>query len=217
MDRNEMKSRARGYVRPIVLAMDRMGLTPNTVSVIGLLITFLAAWVVAKGSLFLGAVILLVGSVFDMLDGDLARLQKRSSRQGAFLDSNFDRLSEGAIFAGLAWYFMEAVKPADHAAVLLVILALVGSLTTSYARARAEGLGTPCFGGWLQRPERMVLLIAAMLLGRHVLELVLLLLAIVTLATTAQRIVNVCRILAQEPPAPPEDEQQTPTGEDDER
>jgi phosphatidylglycerophosphate synthase len=199
MDRNEIKIRARQMVRPLVLAMDRMGMTPNMVSVIGLLLTFIAAWIVAKGSLFNGAIVLLIGSAFDMLDGDLARLQKSDSRQGAFLDSNFDRLAEGALFAGLAWYFMEAIYPANHGAVLLVVLTLIGSLTTSYARARAEGLGTTCFGGWLQRPERMVLLIAAMLLGRYILELVLLLLAIVTLATSAQRILSVYRNLAEAP------------------
>lgn len=198
MDRNEMRAWAQRRVRPIVLALDRLGLTPNGVSLIGLLISVLAGWIAAKGALFLGGVVLLVGSVFDMLDGNLARLQNRVSRQGAFLDSNFDRLAEAAVYTGLAWYYMEVLTWPDSGAVILVLLTLTGSITTSYARARAEGLGTTCFGGWLQRPERMVLLIAGMLLGHAVLKLILLVLAAVTLLTTLQRIVSSARKLAEE-------------------
>lgn len=196
MDRNDFKTRARAKVRPIVLALDRLGLTPNGVSVIGLLISFLAAWIAAEGRLFLGGLVLLVGSAFDMLDGDLARLQGRASKQGAFLDSNFDRLAEAGLFAGLLWYFM--TRAYDETTALLCLLALAGSLTTSYARARAEGLGAECFGGWLQRPERMVLVIAGMLLGRPVLAVVVAVLAVATWATTIQRIVSVSRTLDRE-------------------
>lgn len=194
MDRNDLKQQARARVRPIVLGLDRLGLTPNSVSVIGLLITFVAAWIAAEGRLFLGAIVLLVGSAFDMLDGDLARLQGRESKQGAFLDSNFDRLAESALFAGLAWFYMQHF---DDRSALLCLLTLAGSLTTSYARARAEGLGTTCYGGWLQRPERMVLVIAGMLLGRHILSLILVVLAVATWATTVQRIWTVHRDLGE--------------------
>ncbi len=198
MDRKEMRAWAQKRIRPLVLALDRMGLTPNGVSLIGLLISILAGWVAAKGALFLGGIVLLVGSIFDMLDGNLARLQNKVSRQGAFLDSNFDRLAEAAVYTGLAWYYMEVLNGPDSAAVILIMLTLIGSITTSYARARAEGLGTTCFGGWLQRPERMVLLIAGMLLGHGILKLVLLFLAVVTLWTTLQRIVSSARKLAEE-------------------
>ncbi|MBU1676841.1 CDP-alcohol phosphatidyltransferase family protein [bacterium] len=198
MDRKALREWAQQRVRPLVLALDRLGLTPNAVSLLGLLISIVAGWIAARGGLFLGALVLLVGSVFDMLDGNLARLQGKVSRQGAFLDSNFDRLAEAAVFTGLAWYYMDALTWPDHGAVVLVMLTLIGSLTTSYARARAEGLGTTCFGGWLQRPERMALLIAGMLLVRHVLKMVLLLLAIVTILTTVQRIASTSRKLRQE-------------------
>ncbi len=203
MDRIGLKEAARDKVRPLVLALDRAGVSPDGVSLAGLGISVFAAWITAAGQLFLGALVLIVGSVFDMLDGDLARLQGRASRRGAFLDSNFDRLSEAAVYAGLAWFYMEALSWPDSGAVLLVILALTGSLTTSYARARAEGLGVACTGGWLQRPERMVLLILGMLLGRHVLKLVLALLAAATLFTTLQRIATVSRDLGDEQRAGP--------------
>ncbi|MBK6898810.1 MAG: CDP-alcohol phosphatidyltransferase family protein [bacterium] len=199
MDRIGLKAAARDKVKPLVLALDRAGVSPDGVSLAGLGISVFAAWITAAGQLFLGALVLIVGSVFDMLDGDLARLQGRASKRGAFLDSNFDRLSEAAVYAGLAWFYMEALSWPDSGAVLLVILALTGSLTTSYARARAEGLGVACTGGWLQRPERMVLLILGMILGRHVLKLVLALLAAATLFTTLQRIAAVSRDLGDEP------------------
>ena len=198
MDRKEMRAWAQRAVHPIVLALDRMGLTPNGVSFIGLLISALAGWIAAQGSLFLGGIVLLVGSIFDMLDGNLARLQDRVSRQGAFLDSNFDRLAEAAVYTGLAWYYVDVLAWPDPTAVVLIVLTLTGSITTSYARARAEGLGVTCFGGWMQRPERMVLLIVGMLLGHVVLKFVLGVLAVVTLLTTLQRIVSSARRLAEE-------------------
>jgi len=198
MDRKKIKETARKKIRPLVLALDRLGLTPTSVSVIGLLVTFVASWIIAKGGLFLGALVLLVGSLFDMLDGDLARLQGRVSRQGAFIDSNFDRLAESALFIGLAWYFMTALATPHSATVLLVMVALAGSLTTSYARARAEGLGSTCLGGWMQRPERMVLVVLGMLLGWRILELVVIVLAVATVITTVQRIVSTSRLLAEE-------------------
>jgi CDP-diacylglycerol--glycerol-3-phosphate 3-phosphatidyltransferase len=206
MDREELKRAARARVRPLVLGLDRLGVTPNTVSVLGVLISAAAGWLAARDLLFPGGLVLLVGSLFDMLDGDLARLQGRVSRQGAFLDSNFDRLAEAALFTGLAWHYMEAIYPPDHGAVLLILIALAGSLTTSYARARAEGLGTECSGGWIQRPERIVLLVLGMLLGRHVLKLVLAVLAVVSVMTTLQRIVTTSRRLAAEDAAAPRPE-----------
>ncbi len=205
MDRTNLKEFARARVRPLVLALDRLGMTPTAVSITGLICSCAAAWIAARGSLFLGAVVLLVGSLFDMLDGDLARLQGTVSRRGAFLDSNFDRLAESAIYAGLAWYYMTGDQGLRPTAVLMIVLALAGSLTTSYARARAEGLGSSCFGGWLQRPERIVLLVLGMMLGWRVLELVLAVLAVATVLTTLQRIVDTSRRLQEEdagdPPA----------------
>ncbi len=136
----------------------------------------------------------MIGSAFDMLDGDLARLQGRASKQGAFLDSNFDRLAESALFAGLLWFYAEDV---DSTGALFCILALAGSLTTSYARARAEGLGTTCYGGWLQRPERMILVILGMMLGGGVLKFILGVLVVATWATTIQRILSTMKSLGE--------------------
>ena len=202
----ELKLAARGRVRPVVLALDRLGMTPLMVSLLGLLITAVSGWIVAHGGLFFGAVVFLVGSGFDMLDGDLARLQGTVSRRGAFLDSCFDRLGEAFLFAGLTWYFATLPFGADPVALVLITCVVVGSLTTSYVRARAEGVGETCTVGFLQRTERVIILTLALLLGRWALVPVLWFLAAATLATTVQRIVHVAAKLPGAEPRNQEEE-----------
>ena len=187
----EFKMSARSRLRPLVLMLDKLGMTPLSISLIGLLITAISGWIVAQGSLFFGAIVFLVGSGFDMLDGDLARLQGTVSRRGAFLDSCFDRLGEAFLFAGLTWYFATLPGGSHAVALVLITWTVVGSLTTSYVRARAEGVGETCQVGWLQRTERVIILVLALLLGKWALVPVLWLLAIATMATTLQRIVHV--------------------------
>lgn len=202
----EFKQEARGRVRPLVLALDGLGMTPLAVSLLGLAITAVAGLMVARGHLFFGAVVFLVGSAFDMLDGDLARLQGTVSRRGAFLDSCFDRLGEAFLFAGLTWHFASPPYAADRTALVLITATVVGSLTTSYVRARAEGVGETCLVGLLQRTERVILLTLGMLLGEWALVPVLGFLAFATLATTIQRIWHVAAKLPGAAPraaAPP--------------
>ncbi|MFH2052097.1 MAG: CDP-alcohol phosphatidyltransferase family protein [bacterium] len=196
MDFAAFKKNARSRVRPVVLSLDRMGLTPLGVSITGLLITALSGLIVARGSLFWGAVVFLLGSAFDMLDGDLARLQGTVSARGAFLDSCFDRLGEAFLFAGLTWYFATREGGAQPLPLLLITGVVVGSLTTSYVRARAEGVGETCTVGFLQRTERVILLSAAMFLGRWALVPVLAFLAVATLFTTVQRMAHVAAKLS---------------------
>jgi CDP-diacylglycerol--glycerol-3-phosphate 3-phosphatidyltransferase len=195
MDKTELKSRIRARVRPLTLALDRIGLGPLTVSILGLVISCLGGWVVARGSLFWGGLLFLLGSGFDMLDGDLARVQGKVSRRGAFLDSCFDRFSEAALFAGLTWFYLTQLPQPRPVTVLFILATVVGSMTTSYVRARAEGVGETCFVGILQRPERIVALVFGMILGWRFLEVVLAILAVTTLGTTVQRLVHVARKL----------------------
>ncbi len=205
MDKEALKRAFRARLRPLVLGLDRAGFSPLAVSLLGLALSAAAGWAAAAGSLLGAALLLILGAACDMLDGDLARLQGRVSAQGAFLDSNLDRLGESFLFAGLTWFYLVRLDEPRPVAVLLILATVVGSLTTSYARARAEGVGQSCPVGLLQRPERMVLLIAGMLLGWRVLELVLALLAALTLATTIQRIVYVSAKLGGTPPRRPGD------------
>ena len=201
MDFAAFKQNARGRVRPLVLALDRAGFSPLGVSLLGLAVTALSGWVIAEGRLFLGGLVFLAGSAFDMLDGDLARLQGTVSKRGAFLDSSFDRLGEAFLFAGLTWYYATLPGGADPLALLLIVATVVGSLTTSYVRARAEGVGETCQVGFMQRTERVVLLAAGLLLGRWILIFILGFLAVATLATTVQRIVHVAAKLPGPGPA----------------
>jgi CDP-diacylglycerol--glycerol-3-phosphate 3-phosphatidyltransferase len=201
LDISALKQDVRRRAQPVILWLDRAGFSPLTISIAGLVISMLAGLVVARVSLFLGALIFAVGSAFDMLDGGLARLQGRVSRRGAFLDSCFDRLGEAALFAGLTWYYATRFYEPREWALLFILGTAVGSITTSYVRARAEGVGTTCYVGLLQRPERVVILVVGMLLGWRILEVVLGFLMIITLATTVQRIVHVWgRLPAVDPP-----------------
>jgi CDP-diacylglycerol--glycerol-3-phosphate 3-phosphatidyltransferase len=201
MDKQDVKLKFRKKLRPLTLTLDRAGFTPTSVSVVGLVVSCLSGWVVAQGHLFAGALVFLLGSSFDMLDGDLARLQGKVSRRGAFLDSCFDRFGEAALFAGMTWFYLTRLDEPRPVAAVLILATVVGSLTTSYVRARAEGLGETCLVGLLQRPERIVLLVLGMVLGWRLLEIVLAFLAVATLGTTAQRLLHVARKLPAADPS----------------
>ena len=211
MDFNQFKQDFRKGVRPIVLTCDRLGLSPLSVSLLGLAITAVSGLLIARGNLFGGALVFLVGSGFDMLDGDLARLQGTVSKRGAFLDSCFDRLGEAFLFAGLTWYYAGLPQDVARLPLVLITATVVGSLTTSYVRARAEGVGETCFVGFLQRTERVILLTIGLLFGHWALVPVLAFLAVATLATTVQRIVHVAAKL----PGPGDRQESTPEAEND--
>lgn len=206
MSFSEFKLQARARVKPVVLALDGLGMTPLAVSITGLVITALSGLVIARGSLFLGALVFLIGSAFDMLDGDLARLQGTVSARGAFLDSCFDRFGEAFLFAGLTWYFATQPHGPDATPLLLITATIVGSLTTSYVRARAEGVGETCLVGFFQRTERVILLTIALLLGRWALVPVLWFLTFATLGTTVQRLIHVAAKLPGPEPRSPLDD-----------
>jgi CDP-diacylglycerol--glycerol-3-phosphate 3-phosphatidyltransferase len=133
----------------------KTGISPNTVTAVGLLIAIVTAWVLSTGRFFLGGFLVLVSGAFDMLDGAVARISGGSTRFGAILDSTFDRISEAALFLGLLAYYADQ---GSFQEVVLVGAALLGSMLTSYVRARAEGLGLKCEVGVFTRPERVILL-----------------------------------------------------------
>ncbi len=169
--------------------LDRLGLTPNAVTVLGFLGNCIVALVLARGWERPGGVLVLLVNAFDMLDGALARVQNRQTRFGAFLDSTLDRYSEGALLFGVAALYLRRGHPLAAA---LAWIALVGSFMVSYARARAEGLGLDAEVGVLARPERILLLGGALSLGRTPWALGLL--ALLTNLTALQRIRHVYRL-----------------------
>ena len=137
-------------------------LTPNALTIIGLLFNVFTGWVLATGHLFVGGFLVLFSGWFDMLDGAMARITGKTSRFGALLDSSVDRLSEAALFGGLIFFYSDR---GDTLEVVLAYAAIIGSIMVSYSRARAEGLGLKGDVGLLARPERIVILTLGLLLS----------------------------------------------------
>src|SRR5947209_13886238 len=152
-----------------ITALGRTPLTPNQVTVVGLALTFLAAGLAAFGQLRWAGIVLIFAGTCDILDGALARSTKASYPYGAFLDSTLDRYSEGAIYLGLAAYFVTINGPLQRWLVLATMAALAGSFLVSYVRARAQSLGFTCETGLFARPERIVGTDVGLLLRRYVL------------------------------------------------
>ena len=170
-------------IQPIALFLARLGLTPNTITVLGFLMTAAVAVVLATGRTQLAGVLLIGTLAFDAVDGTLARLMGTTSRFGAFLDSTLDRWAEVVIYAALVWVFLENGQ--DNG-VLLAVAALATSLMVSYTRARAEGAGFQCKEGLLTRFERIVILIAGLIFNQVIWALAII--AILAGFTAVQRI-----------------------------
>lgn len=166
------------------------GVTPNQLSFFGLFVTIAAAPLFAQGWLSLGAWIFAAGSVTDSLDGALARRTGTATEAGAFLDSTFDRIGEGAALAGVAIFL---ARQGSDFAVGAIVIALLGGNMTSYVRARAEALGIECTVGWISRTERVFIM--GVLLVVHLPEVMAYVLAVATCFTAGQRILHVRRAL----------------------
>ncbi len=152
---NETRDRVRGVARPIAVAMGRLGLTPNALTVIGFLGTCVAA-IAAAAQLWLAAGILVIAfGIFDMFDGALARATNRTSAFGAFLDSTLDRTGESLVLAGVA-FACAGVGFAVGAGLAAAAIAFASVVT--YTRAKAEVLHLKGDVGIAPRPERLVIL-----------------------------------------------------------
>ncbi len=132
---------------------------PNILTVIGVAINVGCGLLFGLGHFFWAGIILIVANLFDMLDGQVARLSGRVTRFGGFLDSSLDRLSDMVCFVGLMVFYARATEFHSTLNVFLAGAGLMGSVMVSYASARAESLIPKCDVGFLRRPERVVLLI----------------------------------------------------------
>jgi CDP-diacylglycerol--glycerol-3-phosphate 3-phosphatidyltransferase len=178
---------------PMLSALRWLRITPNEVTIAGAVLNLgAAALVIAEHLIWAGAVFLVAGC-FDMLDGALARLSKKVSTFGAFLDSTLDRVSEGVILAAIAYLLAVQGREID---VALVVLALLGSMLVSYTRARAESLGVECKVGLMSRPERVILV--ALGLFFNVLPYVIYIMLALTVFTVIQRVVHTYRQLGKQ-------------------
>jgi CDP-diacylglycerol---glycerol-3-phosphate 3-phosphatidyltransferase len=178
---------------PMISALRWLRITPNEVTVAGTVLNMAAAALVVTNHLIYAGIVFLVAGCFDMLDGALARLAQKVTPFGAFLDSTLDRVSEGVVFAGIAYLLAVDGRSID---VALVVLALLGSILVSYTRARAESLDLECKVGLMSRPERIVLI--AIGLFFDVLPYVIYLMLALTAFTVIQRVVHTYRQLAKQ-------------------
>jgi CDP-diacylglycerol--glycerol-3-phosphate 3-phosphatidyltransferase len=170
-------------VDSIVEGLAMLRVHPNILTLIGLLINIFAMVLFAKGIFLWAGVVIVVAGIFDMVDGEVARRTKRVTKFGAFFDSVIDRYSDMLLLLGLViWY----AKINRIFYVGLTGLVLIGSVLTSYTRARAESLIPACKVGFLERPERIVLLIIGSLTDR--MAAVLWVMAILSNWTVSQRI-----------------------------
>lgn len=177
---------------PFAKGLARCNVPPTAVTIAGTLIGVGAAALLATGRPQAAGAVYLVAGLADLLDGQIARLSKRVSAAGAFLDSTLDRISEGVVTAAVVYHFAAAGEALPAAAAALGLLA---SVLVSYARARAEALGIECRVGLVTRAERVVLLAFGLLLG--LLAPAIYALLILSAFTVGQRIVLIVRVLRE--------------------
>ncbi len=187
------RTQAGVILMPIARVMARLGIHPNTVTLVGFLLQAGVGVVFGLGHLVLGGWLLLVVAPVDALDGALARALEQKSLFGAFLDSTFDRLSDAALILGLTVHYL---RQGEHLEVVLLLISLVAALMVSYTRARAEALGFPCRVGLLTRLERIALIAALSAVGLPI--VMIWALAVLSVFTVVQRILYVYAVSRRE-------------------
>jgi CDP-diacylglycerol--glycerol-3-phosphate 3-phosphatidyltransferase len=175
---------AQFLLQHIVRALSLSHIHPNMLTAIGLLINVVAAVLFAQGSFFWAGIVVIGAGLFDMVDGRVARVTNTVTPFGAFFDSVIDRYSDMALYIGLLVYYARAER---FLYVVLVAVVMAGSVMISYARARAESLIPTCKVGFLERPERLVLIIIGALWNR--MAPVLWIIAVLSNITVIHRII----------------------------
>ncbi len=191
-----------GYLRiisPIADLLVRMGVSPNTLTTVGTLCTLGGSVAYGMGHIKTGGWIIGITAIFDVLDGTVARKSGKSTVFGAFYDSTLDRVADGGVLLGLAYFFATSPQHQSLRMVVVCFLCLIGTYLISYTRARAEALGIDAKVGIMQRPERVVLLCApqaffGLALGGLVLKGIVILLTVTAWWTAIHRILFVRRV-----------------------
>jgi CDP-diacylglycerol---glycerol-3-phosphate 3-phosphatidyltransferase len=185
---DRMRVRFKGVLDGIGGFFLRLGVSPNGMTLLGLLGSLAGAVLLALGAISIGGLVILVSGSTDALDGTMARLRGQASRFGAFLDSTLDRVSELCLFSGLAIHF---ALGNNILGVVLALAAAMGSILVSYEKARAEALGFDCKVGLLTRMERYLVLCPALILNLPIVGLALV--AVLGNFTALQRFAHVYR------------------------
>lgn len=197
-----------GYLRviePVADLLTRHRVNPNLITTAGTLCTLVAAGVYASGHISIAGWVLGLTALFDVLDGTVARRTGRVTAFGAFYDSTLDRVSDGAVLAGLTVFYADSSTRHSLPMVIVCLVAIIATYVTSYARARAEALGFDAKVGLIQRPERVVLLSApqaffGLALDGWVLKSIVIVLAVTACITAVQRVVYVHEAMTPVPP-----------------
>ena len=196
MNRSSARRLVSAYVEdPVARLLAGLGLSPNSITLLGLLGAASSAYLLGAGYLAAGGAMLLLSAAFDMFDGAVARATGKESEFGALLDSTVDRLSESVVLLGLLVHYL---NESSTSGAVLVFVALAGSTMVSYVRARAGGLRVDCEVGVMTRTERVIALGAGLIAGQWWSPAVLIVLAAIgalTIITTVQRVLHVRREL----------------------
>jgi CDP-diacylglycerol--glycerol-3-phosphate 3-phosphatidyltransferase len=176
----------KGILDPTGAFLNRIGLTPNAITLLGLVGTTFGAYVISQGQMTKGGVILFISVLVDALDGTMARLRGESSDFGGFVDSVSDRYAEFITFGGLLYFFL---SQENYTGVVVSFAATAGSVLVSYVKARAEGLGFTAKVGILTRVERYIVLIPLLVFNQPFIAVVVI--ALLGNFTAFQRILYV--------------------------
>ncbi|GCE30468.1 CDP-diacylglycerol--inositol 3-phosphatidyltransferase [Dictyobacter alpinus] len=200
MFNNDIQKWVRNLAAQIIRPLANLGISPNTFTFIGLILSVITALVISQGYFLIGGLLVLFTGIFDLFDGATARLRNIATIFGAFFDSTLDRYSEAIILGGILFYALLNPTMQDHFwftdhvqlwMIALIYISIVGSLMVSYTKARAEGLGVECKTGLLARPERVIILAAGLLFGLTMWAL--LILAVFSNITAVERMYAVYR------------------------
>ena len=177
---------------PIGRGLQRIGVTADVVTIVGIAMSGAAAVAIGRGSLLLGFILLILTGIPDALDGAVAKAAGTSSKRGAFFDSVSDRLTDALLFGGLAWHYA-STRPGHL--MMLPVAVMASAQIISYQRAKAELLGYEAKGGVMERAERFIMLalglLLSVLIGEDALLVVLWIMLALTLVTAIQRFIKV--------------------------
>ena len=189
---DQLRARSVGIIDPIVTFLARVGVSPDLLTILGMLLHFLFAWLISSGEFFWAGIAIFIFVPLDALDGALARkIGREQGNFGAFLDSTSDRIAEIILYAGYISYFYQHDNPWM---VVATYVTITGSIMVSYTRSRAEALGISCKVGLLTRVERYVVIVATLVLSVFLpilIQVGILILAAGTWFTVGQRVYHV--------------------------
>lgn len=187
-----IRSRWDRFMRPVGRSLARTGISPDSVTLLGVGIQVIAAWLILDGRLLLAGLVSILAALSDVLDGAIAKAKGRTGKFGALLDSTTDRVADALFFIPIAWLYAVAPDSPAHDAewvAVVALVALVAGFLVSYVKARAESLGYTCDVGIAERAERVLATIFALVFD--VLPYVLPALAALSIITALQRILHV--------------------------